>query len=70
MSNVGRTLTLVIKIQDHEKALEIWKSAGNPLAKSPLGFAVWSIAEGDKLKELDALEDRVGVLEDEAEFND
>jgi hypothetical protein len=57
VSNVGRILTLRVKITDHEKGESIWENHVKKDTSDLMGFRIDTIANGDVFKERDDLED-------------
>ncbi len=55
MSNVGRVITVVMKINDDEKSKEIWKSFSDD--KDILGAQITAISNGDLVDKVEKLEE-------------
>ncbi len=61
MSNLGRVLTLRVKVVDSEAADVIWESlrTGNPV----IGCSLRALSDGDMFKKLAMMEERIEYLE-------
>ena len=59
MSNVGRILTLVVKITDDQKSKQIWEAHLHPEEYAHFGFQIDAIVDGNKIEECEKLEDKL-----------
>lgn len=63
MGNVGRILTLRVRITDHDKSKCIWDNHMKGVHDSPMGFHIDTIADGDTFEERDDLEEKLHQYE-------
>jgi hypothetical protein len=65
VSNIGRVMTLVVKIDSDDESKWIWQNHLNRKATLPdLGFRVEAIADEDALALLDVYREKFGEPED------